>query len=354
MPMRRTMLLGRQLDVATRVLMARVPVVAIKVALGGFDTHANQVQPHERLLAFLAQSLATLRKNLIAARRMERRGGDDLFGVRPPRHGRTPAAAPTTARPRRMFVMGGGVKGGLHGAYPSLADLTDGDLKHTVDFRSVFATVAQGCWDQSARFRLSQPQRLGFLFSGSQNGRCADTFDTLDTLPAHPLCRHLFRQSDNFDHWRTRRRMCAGLCGAAQKDARMWLPETFCLEQARSLPRVEHERWPCARRKSEQAAPLRTDRAAGTCCRRRLPRRARQRSRVHALGRPCLHGGPGAIAASADAGSVRTAGRCGAGGPRASAPVSLPALCSAAVSRPGDAAIAREEGCRARRRSEQR
>ncbi|HTB37317.1 MAG TPA: DUF1501 domain-containing protein, partial [Reyranella sp.] len=59
------LLLGRQFDLATRVLTARVPVVAIKTALGGFDTHANQVQPHERLLSFLASSLATLRKNLI-------------------------------------------------------------------------------------------------------------------------------------------------------------------------------------------------------------------------------------------------------------------------------------------------
>jgi uncharacterized protein (DUF1501 family) len=155
-------LLGRQLDLATRVITARVPVVAIKTALGGFDTHANQVQPHERLLGFLAINLATLRKNLIAANlwndvvvmtysefgrraRQNASGGTD--------HG---AAAP-------LFVMGGGVKGGLHGAYPSLSDLTDGDLKHTVDFRSVFATVAQGCWGQQRDFGLRQPQKLGFL-----------------------------------------------------------------------------------------------------------------------------------------------------------------------------------------------
>jgi uncharacterized protein (DUF1501 family) len=55
------------------------------------------------------------------------------------------------------------VKGGLHGAYPSLSDLTDGDLKHAVDFRSVFATVAQGCWGQQRDFGLRQAQKLGFL-----------------------------------------------------------------------------------------------------------------------------------------------------------------------------------------------
>jgi len=155
-------LFGRQLELATRVLTARVPVVVVKTALGGFDTHANQAQTHERLLAFLASSLATLRKNLIAANlwrdvvvmtysefgrrvRQNASGGTD--------HG--------TAAP--LFIMGGGVKGGLHGAYPSLADLQDGDLKHTVDFRSVFATIAQGCWGLQRDFGLRQPQRLGFL-----------------------------------------------------------------------------------------------------------------------------------------------------------------------------------------------
>lgn len=136
---------GHQLDLATRLLLARVPVMAIKVALLGFDTHANQAPTQERLLGFLAAGLATFRKNLVAANlwndvavltysefgrrvRQNASGGTD--------HG--------TAAPH--FVMGGKVKGGLHGAYPSLADLQDGDLKHTVDFRNVYSTLAQGCW----------------------------------------------------------------------------------------------------------------------------------------------------------------------------------------------------------------
>ena len=156
------LLLGRQFDLATRVLTARVPVVAVKTALGGFDTHANQVQPHERLLAFLATSLATLRRNLIAANLW-----NDVVVMTYSEFGRRAkqnASAGTdhgTAAP--LFVMGGGVKGGLYGAYPSLGDLQDGDLKHTVDFRSVFATVAQGCWGLQRDFGLRQPQRLGFL-----------------------------------------------------------------------------------------------------------------------------------------------------------------------------------------------
>lgn len=155
-------LLGRQLDVATRVITSKVPVVAVKVALGGFDTHANQAPTQERLLAYLAASLATLRNNLIAAGRW-----NDVLVMTYSEFGRRAkqnASAGTdhgTAAPQ--FVMGGGVKGGLHGADPSLHDLQDGDLKHTVDFRSVFATVAQGCWGLQRDYGLRQPQKLGFL-----------------------------------------------------------------------------------------------------------------------------------------------------------------------------------------------
>ena len=46
-----------------------------------------------------------------------------------------------TAAP--MFVFGKAIKGGLYGAQPSLTDLQDGDLKHGIDFRSVYATVLE-------------------------------------------------------------------------------------------------------------------------------------------------------------------------------------------------------------------
>ena len=42
-----------------------------------------------------------------------------------------------------MLLAGPGVRPGMHGAYPSLTDLVDGDLKMTVDFRRVYATVLE-------------------------------------------------------------------------------------------------------------------------------------------------------------------------------------------------------------------
>ncbi len=154
--------LGRQLDLATRLVVAKVPVMAIKAALGGFDTHANQAPAHERLLGALAANLAVLRKNLMASGQW-----NDVLVMTYSEFGRRVKANASggtdhgTAAPQ--FVMGGRVKGGLHGVYPSLGDLQDGDLKHTVDFRNVFGTVAQGWWGLQRDFGLRQPHKLDFI-----------------------------------------------------------------------------------------------------------------------------------------------------------------------------------------------
>jgi uncharacterized protein (DUF1501 family) len=45
-----------------------------------------------------------------------------------------------------QFLFGPGVKPGIHGKHPSLTDLQGGgggSLKHTTDFRSVYATVLE-------------------------------------------------------------------------------------------------------------------------------------------------------------------------------------------------------------------
>jgi uncharacterized protein (DUF1501 family) len=153
---------GRQLDLATRILMAKVPVVAIKVAMGGFDTHANQVPTQERLLGVLAQNLATFRRNLLAANLW-----NDVVLVTYSEFGRRArqnASGGTdhgTAAPH--FAMGGRVRGGLYGVYPSLTDLQDGDLRHTVDFRNVYSALSYGCWGLRRDFGQRDRQPLSFL-----------------------------------------------------------------------------------------------------------------------------------------------------------------------------------------------
>jgi uncharacterized protein (DUF1501 family) len=110
------------------------------VTLDGFDTHARQARAHGLLLAELSRSVKAFLDDLALdgakdevllvtvsefGRRVEENGSGGTD------HG---AAAP-------LFVAGGGVKGGVHGAHPSLERLADGDLEFGVDFRSVYATV---------------------------------------------------------------------------------------------------------------------------------------------------------------------------------------------------------------------
>ncbi|MCW5799802.1 MAG: DUF1501 domain-containing protein [Nitrospira sp.] len=144
---------GKQLEVAARLIAAKVSVAVIKVTHGSFDTHAGQLAAHHRLLEELAQGLMAFR----AA--MEQRGlwSEVLvmtyseFGRRVGEnasHGTDHGTAAT------HLFMGGRVKGGLYGAPCSLTDLEGGDLKHTLDYRSLYATVIEQWWGlPAASFR---------------------------------------------------------------------------------------------------------------------------------------------------------------------------------------------------------
>lgn len=111
------------------------------VTLGGFDTHAGQLDTHNALMTTLANGLAAFYNDLTAhgkadnvivmtwsefGRRVEENGslGTD--------HG--------TAAP--MFLLGKSIQKGVFGEPPSLTSLdANGNLKYTIDFRSVYATV---------------------------------------------------------------------------------------------------------------------------------------------------------------------------------------------------------------------
>lgn len=136
---------GGELDVAARLVLSGLPLAAIKVALPGFDTHARQRETHDRLLGVLAQALAAFRAGLVRAGRWN----EVLvltyseFGRRAAQNG-SDGTDHGTAAPQ--LALGGRVKGGLHGRQPSLSDLADGDMRHAVDFRDVFSTVARRWW----------------------------------------------------------------------------------------------------------------------------------------------------------------------------------------------------------------
>ena len=63
-----------------------------------------------------------------------------------------------TAAPH--FLLGGKVKGGLHGEQPNLTELQRADLRHSVGFRRLYTSVAQRWWGQT---RVEWGQRFPAL-----------------------------------------------------------------------------------------------------------------------------------------------------------------------------------------------
>lgn len=137
--------IGKQLEVAAKLMTAQVPVAVIKVTQGSFDTHAGQLPAHHRLLDELAQALTAFRMAL------QKQGAwNEVLVMTYSEFGRRVEENAShgtdhgTAAPH--LLMGGRVKGGLYGMPPSLRDLQDGDLKHTIDYRSLYATVIEKWW----------------------------------------------------------------------------------------------------------------------------------------------------------------------------------------------------------------
>ncbi len=126
--------LARRLQLISQLIKAGLTTSIYYTQLDGFDTHGGQLQRHQQLLRELGISLRAFLDDLEKAKEADRvlvlvfsefgrrlaenaSGGTD--------HG--------TAAP--VFLLGHPVKAGLHGPYPDLTHLDDGDPKHAIDFR---------------------------------------------------------------------------------------------------------------------------------------------------------------------------------------------------------------------------
>jgi uncharacterized protein (DUF1501 family) len=117
----------------------------ISVELGGFDTHADQRERHDALMAQLDGALGPFLADL--ARSEAGKAAVVLvfseFGRRVAENG---AIGTDHGVAGPLFVLGHQIKGGLHGKHPSFETLEEGDLVHTTDFRSVYASVIESCF----------------------------------------------------------------------------------------------------------------------------------------------------------------------------------------------------------------
>ncbi len=111
----------------------------------GFDTHVNQAVRHEKLLGALSSSLRAFMADMKDAGRAE----EVLvmvfseFGRRVKQNANNGTDHGTASN---VFLLGGGLRApGIYNALPDLTVLdSNGDLPHTVDFRSIHSTLLQG------------------------------------------------------------------------------------------------------------------------------------------------------------------------------------------------------------------
>jgi uncharacterized protein (DUF1501 family) len=117
-----------------------MPTRVYYVSHGGFDTHNQQINSHDRLLAQLDSGLKSFFADL------KQQGNDKrvvlmTFSEFGRRVSENASMGTDHGKASCLFVAGSTVKGGLLGKHPSLTDLWEVDIKHTVDFRSVYGSL---------------------------------------------------------------------------------------------------------------------------------------------------------------------------------------------------------------------
>ncbi|SIN70390.1 Uncharacterized conserved protein, DUF1501 family [Singulisphaera sp. GP187] len=132
--------LARRLQWIAQLIKAGLTTAIYYTHLDGFDTHSGQLPRHANLLSELGTSLRAFLNDL------EKSGESERvvvlvfseFGRRLDENG-SGGTDHGTAAP--VFLLGQPVKAGLHGPYPDLTHLEDGDPIHAVDFRRIYATL---------------------------------------------------------------------------------------------------------------------------------------------------------------------------------------------------------------------
>lgn len=138
--------LARQLSMVASMIKAGLKTRVYYVTHGGFDTHAGQggaIGRHANLLGQFAGSVKAFYDDL------KSQGNDGrVMSMAFSEFGRRVAQNASqgtdhgTAAP--MFLFGPMVRPGVVGDHPSLTDLDDGDLRHRIDFRTVYAGILSG------------------------------------------------------------------------------------------------------------------------------------------------------------------------------------------------------------------
>lgn len=143
--------LGHQLAAAARLILAGHPTLTYQATHHGYDTHSNQRATLSAQFKSLAEAVAAFRSEMIRAERW-----DHVLVMLTSEFGRavqenTALGGTAHGEAGQVWLLGGDVRGGLHGEPPALDKLTEGGgLPVTTPMRDVCATVLKRWWGTSA------------------------------------------------------------------------------------------------------------------------------------------------------------------------------------------------------------
>lgn len=152
--------LGHSLKSVAEMIASGVDSPVYKVTQDGFDTHVSQNGPHSNALYQVGHGLASF------AQAMKQAGmWDKVLVMTYSEFGRrvieNKAQGTDHGTASAQLVMGGRVRRGIYGRAPNLARVDrNGNVAHTTDFRSMYATLAQNWWAQPSPWHGHQPLKF--------------------------------------------------------------------------------------------------------------------------------------------------------------------------------------------------
>jgi len=132
---------GKNLKTTAELINSGVESRVYYLALSGFDTHVRQHEQQQRLFTDLGDGLAALADDL----RQHDQWNNTLvlvFSEFGRRVGQNASNGTDHGTANTVFVAGGALqKKGVINDAPDLVNLDQGDLRHQIDFRSIYATI---------------------------------------------------------------------------------------------------------------------------------------------------------------------------------------------------------------------
>jgi uncharacterized protein (DUF1501 family) len=141
--------LGKSLALAAQIVGSNLGTKVLYIAHGSFDTHISQKYTQDRLLGEFSDAIAAFYQDL-AAHGNDKRTLTMTFSEFGRRIEENGSGGTDHGEASPLFLIGGGVKGGLYGTAPDLSNTNMGNIKYTTDFRSVYATVLERWLGRSA------------------------------------------------------------------------------------------------------------------------------------------------------------------------------------------------------------